>query len=138
MDVSRIKKNDLQAWLPMMDGVEVLCAHLGNSEYRALRKQALTIKFDPRSKAKVEELDDEKLIGLIAEKVVKDWRGITDGDQEFPCTPENIDYLVRECSEFRMLMMDAPLSMEKMLDAEKAETEKNSLATSAPALTSPA
>ncbi len=125
MDISRLKNKDLQVWLPMMDGVEVLCQYLSQGDYNQLRKQALRTSLDPRTKQKTEELDSAKLESLLARAIVKDWRGLTDNGETYPCSVENIDYLMSECTEFRLLVMDAPLSLERMLEAEKAATEKN-------------
>ena len=138
MDISRIKNKDLKVWLPMMDGVEVQCRHLPRGEFSALRQQAVKISYDPRTKEKIEKLDDRKLESAMARAMVIDWRGITDGDQEWPCTPENIDYLMTECVEFRTLILETPLSLEKMLAAEQAAAEKNLSTTSGQELTTQA
>jgi hypothetical protein len=45
---------------------------------------------------------------------------------------------MRECTEFRLLVMNTPLSLERMLAAEREAAEKNSQSTSAPATTTPA
>ena len=136
MDISRLKKKDLQVWLPLVEGVDVLCRHIPQSVFDGLQKECTVVKFDPRSHRKTEELDQKKFRSALSRAVVVDWKGIVDGDKEFPCTPENTDYLMNEMTEFRLLVMDAPLSLEKMLSAEKDETEKNSLNTSAPSSTS--
>lgn len=125
MDIQRLKKNDLKVWLPLMDEVEVLVRHITQGEFDAISKQATAVKFD-KNHVKREERDEEQFRSLLARAVVLDWRGIKDGDDPYPCTPENMDYLMRECTEFRLLVMDVPLSLERMLAAEKAAAEKNS------------
>lgn len=130
MDVRRLKNNDLKVWLPMMDGVEVLTRHVSQREFDAISKQATAVKVDPVTRQRREERDEQKFRSLLARAVVLDWRGINDGEEAFPCTPENIDYLVEECTEFRILVMDAPLSLERMLAAEKEAERKNSSITS--------
>lgn len=138
MDIARLKKGALVVWLPIFDDIEVQCAHIPQSEYDEISAEAVEIKFDPKSHRRTEVRDDKKFRSLLGRRVVKAWRGkpgkngedggpgFTDGDQPFPCTPENIDYLMEESTEFRLLVMDAPLSLEKMLATEKAATEKNS------------
>lgn len=136
MDISRLKKKNLRVWLPMMDGVEVLCCHLSQPDFDAISAACITTKFDNRTHRRLEERDDKKFRAELGKAIVEDWRGIDDEGKPYPCTPENVVYLMEECTEFRLLVMDAPLSLERMLAAEKEELGKNSLTTSAPALTS--
>uniref|UniRef100_A0A831U061 Uncharacterized protein n=1 Tax=Geobacter metallireducens TaxID=28232 RepID=A0A831U061_GEOME len=138
MDIRRLKNNDLKVWLPMMDGVEVLARHVTQREFDAISRQATEVRSDPVTRTRREERDEQQFRSLLARAVVLDWRGISDGEAPFPCTPENIDYLVEECTEFRLLVMDAPLSLERMLAAEKEAERKNSSTTSQPSGTIPA
>lgn len=131
MDIARLKKRNLVVWLPLFEDIEVECVHISQSEFDAISAEAIEIKFDPKSHRKIESRDEKKFRSLLAQRVVRGWRGkdggpgFVDGDQPFPCNPENIDYLMEESTEFRLLVMDAPLSLEKMLATEKASTEKN-------------
>lgn len=136
MDISRLKKRDLEVWLLLMDSVEILCRHITQGDYDDICKQATATRFHPKTHMRMEERDEEKFLSLLGRAVVKDWRGLTDGSDEFPCVPENIDYMMKECTDFRLLIMTAPLSLEKMLAAEREATRKNSLTTSEPSSTS--
>lgn len=137
MDVSRLKKRDLKVWLPMLAGdEEVLCRYLPQSEFDSISERCTVIRF--RSGKKVEERDPKKFRAELAQAVVIDWKGFEDEGRPYPCTPENIAYLMEECTEFRVLVMDAPLSLERMLAAEKEDSEKNSVTTSALAPTTQA
>lgn len=138
MNVRRLKNHDLKVWLPLMDGVQVLARHISQREFDTITKQSTEIIVDPKTYHRREERDEQKFRSLLARAVVLDWRGIDDGDEPFPCTPENIDYLVEECTEFRIFVMDAPLSLERMLAAEKEAERKNSSTTSPLPGTSPA
>ena len=138
MDISRLKSKDLKVWLPLFDDVEVLCNHISQSQFEALRRKCATHRFDPKTHQRIEEVDDERFRAELGRAVVVDWAGIKEGDEDYPCTPENIDYLMRECTEFRLLVMNTPLSLERMLAAEREAAEKNSQSTSAPATTTPA
>jgi hypothetical protein len=137
MDISRLKKKDLRAWLPLVEGVEVLCRFLNQSEIDLLRKEATEIRMDPKDGKRIEARDEKKFLSLLGRAVVSDWRGMCDGDQDFPCTPENVDFLMDEYGEFRMLVVTVPNSFERMIAVEKAQTEKNLETTSAPELTTP-
>lgn len=138
MDISRLRKKDLKVWILLFDGVEVLCRHLTQSAFDEIQRQCRSVRFDPRSHEKTEEIDDAKFRSLLARAVVVDWRGLTDDGQGWPCTPENIDYFMEECTEFRLLVRGAPLSLEKMLALDREAAAKNSVTTSAPATTTPA
>lgn len=121
-----------------MDDVEVLCRHIPQDEYDTILKQAVKTTFNPKNHLRQEERDDQKFNSLLARAVVLDWRGMDDAGQPFPCTPENIDYLMEKLTEFRLLVIGTPLSFERMLAAERAVTEKNLLPISAPSPITPA
>lgn len=113
MDVSRIKNKNLIVWLPLIEGVEVQCRFISQREFDAIDAES-TVNG---------KRNDKLFRSKLARAVVTGWRGIVDGDAEFACTPENIDYLVEESTEFRLLVMDIPLSLSKMMAAER-EAEK--------------
>lgn len=138
MDISRLKKNNLQVWLALFDDVEILCNHISQRQFEALRAEHTRVRFDPKTHQRREELDEEAFRCALARAVVADWRGLENDGEPFACTVENIDYLMTECTEFRLLVMNTPLSLERMLAAEREDTEKNSQATSAPDTTTPA
>lgn len=114
MDVSRIKKKNLIVWLPLIEGVEVQCRFISQSEFDGIDADS-TING---------KRDDKLFRSKLARAVVTGWRGIVDEGAEFDCTPENIDYLMEESTEFRLLIMDAPLSISKMLTAEREAERK--------------
>ena len=138
MDVSRIRKKNINVWLPLFEDVEVLCQYLSQKDFDEISEQATTHRHDPKTHRRVSEQDAKQFRQLLARAVVKDWRGMEDEGKPYPCSPENIDYMMENCTEFRLLVLDAPLSLERMLTAEKEDQEKNSLATSGAGLTSQA
>lgn len=138
MDIARLKKKDLKVWLPLTEEVEVLARYISQSAFDAVSKEATETRFNPKSHQRVEERDEAKFRQLLAKAVVEDWRGMQEDGKPYPCTPENITYLMEEWTEFRLLVMDAPLSMEKMLACEKDAAAKNSPSTSLPSPITPA
>lgn len=138
MDIAKIKSKALKAWLPLFDGVDVLCRFVPQSRFDALQEQCMEVSFDPKTHQKAKKLNNELFRTELAKEVVEDWRGLVDGDQAFPCTAENIEFMMCECTEFRLLVLDAPLSLEKMVEMERAEQEKNSWTTSGQRLTTQA
>lgn len=125
MDIRRLRNNDLKVWLPLLDEAEVLVRHIPQREYDEILARCRAVRFNPKTHRREEEIDDAKFRSELARAAVCDWRNLVDGDEPYPCTAENIDYLVQECTEFRLLVMDAPLSLEKMLAAEKETATKN-------------
>ena len=126
MDISRLKKDDLRVWVPLFEGVEVLCRYIPQTEFDKILAESKEIKFHPKSHQKQEVQDPKAFRSALARAVVQDWRGLKDGAADFPCTPENIDYLMEELTDFRTLVTGVPLSLEKMIEVEKAALEKNS------------
>lgn len=118
MDISRLKKKNLTAWLPLGDDkeVKILCRHISQSEFDVIDE----VSTDDKGVR-----DNKMFREALAQAVVKDWTGINEDGAEFPPTPENINYLMAESTSFRLLVMDAPLSMSKMLAAEKEALRKN-------------
>jgi hypothetical protein len=116
MNVARLKRKDLTAWLPMMDEVEICCRHISQSQFDAISEAS----------TKGGKRDEKKFRSALARAVVVDWRGLEEDGEPFACTPENVDWLMEESTEFRLLVMDAPLSLNKMLAAEQEAERKNS------------
>jgi len=137
MDISRLKKKDLQAWLELTAEVEILCHYVDQGEIDRIKAESTITRVNPKTGLKTEERDEPKFRSLLGRAVVKNWKGLRDGEKDFPCTPENIDYLMDDYAEFRVLVFSVPMSFERMLAAEKAQAEKNSATTSAPSSTTP-
>lgn len=126
LNVGRLKKKNLKVWLPVMDEFRILARHISQSHFEELSDKCTASKPDPKDPRKTISERDEKLFREeLAVAVVEEWDGIEDDDAPFPATRENLGYLMEECTEFRMTVMDVPLSLERMLAAERAANEKN-------------
>lgn len=126
MDVGRLKKKNIEVWFPYVEDAEVLCGHLSQREYDEITAACTERKINRKTGNTEIIRDDKKFRSLLARAVVKDWRGLTDDGADFPCNPENIDYLMEESTEFRLLVQSAPMSLEQMLEAEREAVRKNS------------
>lgn len=124
-NVGRVKR-ELVVVVPFMDDSNVTMRHMGQSRYEALRKACSCVKFNPKSHIKEESIDEEKFRKALVNETVLDWDFEEDG-QPFPCTQENREYLMEESTDFRLLVLDVPLSLEKMLAIEKENERKNSV-----------
>lgn len=120
MNVGRLKRKDLKAWLPLDsdEEVRILCRHVSQAEFDVI---------DESTRDKKGVRDAKEFRSALANAVVEEWEGIHDDGSDFPCTKENIDYLAEESTSFRLLITGAPLSMEKMLEAEKESIRKKLL-----------
>lgn len=126
MDVQRLKKRDLQVWLDLDDEVQVLCRHISQSQFDDIKAGVTRIVYDPKLRDNRDEIDNQAFRSALGRAIVADWKGLVSGADPYPCTSENIDYLMEECTEFRLLVLGTPLSFSRMLAAEKAANEKNS------------
>lgn len=76
----------------------------------------------------LQETDDDKLGRLLLAECVVGWRGIEQGTEDFPCTPENKILLDDNWAEFNTLW-NAVLGNLTGLDEAMAEAEMGNLPT---------
>ena len=87
MDISRLKSKDLKVWLPLFDDVEVLCNHISQSQFEALRRKCATHRFDPKTHQRIEEVDDERFRAELGRAVVVDWQASKRATKTTPARP---------------------------------------------------
>jgi hypothetical protein len=133
MDVSRLRKRDIKAWVPVDDEVKVLCSHIDQEEWEDLKNQATTVEIANQQTGETEKTLDPILFrNLVGRRVVLGTEGLTDGkddqgnDLPFETTPANVDMLMARWTEFRLTVMGSPLLLGKMLSLEKEQLVKNS------------
>ena len=100
---------------PGLDGFEVELANLSRKELLALRKRCTHNKFNRKTRAFEETLDDEKFVKEFTEATVKGWKGLKlkyledlvlvdlkgqDQETELDYTEDNAKQLVDNSSEF--------------------------------------
>ncbi len=70
----------------------------------------------------VEEIDGEKLAYLVSQYAVAGWSGISEGEKEFQCSPENIQFMMENDSDFSMFIQKSALGLgSSMAEVEEAE-----------------
>lgn len=122
-DISKIKTGGTRAWVPILDEFRVQFTHISQDDYDALRK---TCQISEEIAGKlVPSIDETAFRHKLAELVTVGWDGIGDGDNQYPCTPENIRYISDKITEFRSALWSKPLSLAMMLAAEREEQKKN-------------
>jgi hypothetical protein len=128
-NVSRIDKTRPELWIPFLDDPDtrVKVRHLTQDEFENIIEAAIVTTFNPKTHGKEKTRDDKKYREMLVDAVVIDWEGFVDGDKgdAYPCTSENRHFLMEKSTDFRMVVMDAPLSLQKMLDIEMEQNIKN-------------
>ena len=78
MELKSLLVDSKTTWVefPGLDGFEVELANLSRKELQNIRKQCLQNKFNRKTRAFEESLDDEKFVRLFAEKTVQNWKGL--------------------------------------------------------------
>ena len=117
MDLRQLMVDTKSVWIdyPSLEGFSVEVANLSRKELTALRKRCTTQKFDRKTRAISEALDEEKFITHFTQSVVKNWKGLSldhletlllidkgdkEGSEELPFTKENAELLVSQSNEF--------------------------------------
>ncbi len=100
---------------PGIDGFEVDLCYLARDELLKLRTKCLTQKFNKKTRAFEEQLDEDKFLVHYVKGVIKDWKGlkyeslqelllvdITDKDPEteLEFTQDNAEILMRNSGDF--------------------------------------
>ena len=128
MDLGGLKKDSFEAWVPFGDDGRVLIRYTSREELKKIGKKATRITY--KNHQKVEEMDDVLADILLGQACVKDWEGFTMDGKPFPCTPENIEFVMTRWSAFGRFINDICSDFDELARAEKAARIKNSEVTS--------
>jgi hypothetical protein len=117
MELKSLLVDSKTTWVefPGLDGFEVELANLSRKELVALRKKCTQQKFNRKTRAFEETLDDDKFVKEFTQATVKGWKGLQlgfledlvlvdlkgqDATNELEYTLENALLLVENSSEF--------------------------------------
>ena len=117
MDLKQLVVDSKAMWIDFsgLEGFSVEVANLSRKELTGMRKKCTTTKFNRKSRAAEEVLDEEKFVVEFARNSVKNWKGLTlahletlilvetDGQdltQEIEYSDENAEILVSQSTEF--------------------------------------
>jgi hypothetical protein len=117
MDLKKLMVDTKAVWVdfPGLSGFSVEVANLSRKELNGLRKRCTAQKFDRKTRAVVETLDEEKFVSEFATSTIKNWKGLTlehletlilidtkdqDMSKELEFTEENAEALVSSSTEF--------------------------------------
>ena len=135
MDLKNLLVDSKTAWVefPGLEGFEVELANLSRKELVALRKRCVTNKFDRKTRAFNEELDETKFVKEFTEATVKGWKGLKlsmledlilvdlkgqDAETEMPYNQENAQVLVDNSTEFDNWLNEVVFDLENFRSKE--------------------
>lgn len=123
MDITSLTRDTFSAWVPFADGVDVKVRHMTRERLRDIYRTATTVKLVNREKK--EEFDAVLADVLLGREAVEDWKGFSANGAPFPCTPDNVEILIRRHKDFASFVNDTCTDLETLMQREKDEAEKN-------------
>ena len=141
MDLKSLLVDSKTTWaeFPGLDGFEVELANLSRKELMNLRKKCTSSKFNRKTRAFEESLDDEKFVKEFTEATVKGWRGLKlayledlilvdlkgqDANTEMDFSLENAHVLVENSSEFDNWLNEVVFDLENFRSKEPTKNTK--------------
>jgi len=149
MELKSLLVDSKTTWVefPGLDNFEVELANLSRKELIALRKRCTQNKFNRKTRAFEEVLDDDKFLEQFTEATVKSWRGLklkyledlvlvelgsNEPNTLLPYTQENAVQLVENSNEFDNWLNEVVFDLEHFRSAEQAKAKGQARAVSQP------
>jgi len=143
MDLKSLLVDSKTTWaeFPGLDGFEVELANLSRKELVNLRKKCTSNKFNRKTRAFEESLDDEKFVKEFTEATVKGWKGLKlgyledlilvdlkgqDPEMEMEFSEENAQILVENSSEFDNWLNEVVFDLENFRTKQQGKAIKKS------------
>jgi hypothetical protein len=143
MDLKSLLVDSKTTWaeFPGLDGFEVELANLSRKELVNLRKKCTSNKFNRKTRAFEEILDDEKFVKEFTDSTVKGWKGLKlsyledlilvdlsgqDPTSEMEYTPDNAQVLVENSSEFDNWLNEVVFDLENFRSKQPGKNKKTS------------
>ncbi len=147
MELKSLLVDSKTTWVefPGLDNFEVELANLSRKELIALRKRCTQNKFNRKTRAFEEVLDDDKFVKEFTNATVKGWRGLklkfledlvlvelgsNEPESMLPYTDENAQQLVENSNEFDNWLNEVVFDLEHFRSAEQAKTKGQARAVS--------
>ena len=148
MELKSLLVDSKTTWVefPGLDNFEVELANLSRKELIALRKRCTQNKFNRKTRAFEEVLDDDKFVKEFTDATVKEWKGLrlkyledlvlvelgnNEPNSLLPYTEENAQQLVENSNEFDNWLNEVVFDLENFRSAEQAKTKGQARAVSA-------
>tara|TARA_R110002153_G_scaffold59125_1_gene161673 strand:+ start:628 stop:1071 length:444 start_codon:yes stop_codon:yes gene_type:complete len=140
MELKSLIVDSKTTWVefPGLDGFEVELANLSRKELVNLRKRCTQNKFNRKTRAFEESLDDTKFVKEFTESTVKGWKGLKlayledlllvdlkgkDVEQELDFTLDNAQQLVENSSEFDNWLNEVVFDLENFRSGKQRENK---------------
>ena len=140
MELKSLLVDSKTTWVefPGLDGFEVELANLSRKELIALRKRCTANKFNRKTRAFEEILDDDKFITEFTKATVKGWKnlklkyledlvlvelGTNDPEALMEYSEENSKLLVENSNEFDNWLNEVVFDLEHFRSAEQAKVK---------------
>ena len=140
MELKNLLVDSKTTWVefPGLDSFEVELANLSRKELVALRKRCTTNKFNRKTRAFEEVLDDDKFVKEFTDATVKKWKGLklkfledlvlvelgnNEPNSMLPYTIENAQQLVENSNEFDNWLNEVVFDLDHFRSAEQAKTK---------------
>ena len=147
MDLKTLLVATKTTWVefPGLTGFEVELANLSRKELLALRKRCTQNKFNRKTRAFEETLDEEKFVKEFSESTVKGWKGfklayledllLVDISKQNPETfleysEENANQLVENSSEFDNWLNEVVFDLDNFRSDKSTENTEEATSTS--------
>ena len=137
MELKSLLVDSKTTWVefPGLNGFEVELANLSRKELVNLRKRCTTNKFNRKSRAFEESLDENKFVVEFTNATVKGWKGLKlkyledlilvdlsgqDPNKEMEYTSENAEVLVENSAEFDNWLNEVVFDLENFRGGESS------------------
>ena len=141
MDLKQLVVDSKAMWIDFagLEGFSVEVANLSRKELTGMRKKCTTTKFNRKSRAAEEVLDEDKFVVEFARNSVKNWKGLTlahletlilvdtgneDITQEIEYSEENAEILVSQSTEFDTWLNEVVFDLENFRSKPKGKVPK--------------
>ena len=142
MDLKKLMVDSKAAWIdfPGLDGFSVEVVNLSRKELASLRKRCITQKFDRKTRAITEDLDEDKFVEEFAKATIKGWKGLTlahletlvlidmegqEPEQEVAYSEENAEQLVSNSTEFDMWLNEVVFDLDNFRRERKKPSPRS-------------
>jgi|TARA_B100001094_G_scaffold39073_2_gene33515 hypothetical protein len=146
MELKKLVVDSKSMWIDFagLEGFSVEVANLSRKEITGLRKKCTTTKFNRRSRAAEETLDEDKFVTEFSRATIKNWKGLTlehletlilidtgntDLSKEVEYTEENAEVLVSQSTEFDTWLNEVVFDLDNFRGSSKADMPKKAGAT---------
>ncbi len=143
--MSKIKKliaKETTSWVefPDIEGFEVNLRYLTREDLMKIRNQALTFKFNKRTRQREEEIDNDKFLEAYAEKAICGWKGLKakhlpvllpvdisgmDANDEMEYSVDDAIELLKNSTIFDQFITDCMNDFEQFSKKKAEEDSKN-------------